>query len=104
MDDLIYRGKLLKSLYEDCKCMNSHFLAAVRLAPAVTRWIPVEDAFPEDGQRVLIYSKSKRLFDVVFRANAQMPYFDTKIFGKVYAWYCEDVIKWMPLPEPPEKE
>lgn len=69
---------------------------------AVNRWISVEDALPEDRQRVLICSKSKRLFDVVFRANAKMPSFDTKIFGKVYAWYCEDVIKWMPLSEQPE--
>jgi hypothetical protein len=76
----------------------------VKNAPAVNRWIPVEDALPEDGQRVLICSKSKRLFDVVFRANAQMPSFDTKIFGKVYAWCCADVIKWMPLPESPENE
>lgn len=79
-------------------------LRVVKSAPAVNRWIPVEDALPEDGQRVLIFSKSKRLFDVVFRANAQMPSFDTKIFGKVYAWCCADVIKWMPLPESPENE
>jgi hypothetical protein len=79
-------------------------LAEIINAPAVNRWIPVEDALPEDGQRVLICSKSKRLFDVVFRANAQMPSFDTKIFGKVYAWCCADVIKWMPLPESPENE
>lgn len=78
--------------------------AHLTIKHAVNRWIPCSERLPEDGQRVLICSKSKRLFDVVFKANAQMPSFDTKIFGKVYAWYCEDVIKWMPLPEPPEKE
>ena len=51
---LIDRGELLKTLYEDCKCMNSHFLAAVRHAPAVSRWIPVEDALPEQGERVIV--------------------------------------------------
>ncbi len=115
MADLIYRDAVLHDVSTECS--NAHeakyYEAQVALtrakkiirdAPAVNRWIPVEDALPEDGQRVLICSKSKRLFDVVFRANAQMPFFDTKIFGKVYAWYCGDVIKWLPLPEPPEKE
>ena len=77
---------------------------AVKYWNSVNRWIPCSERLPEDGQRVLICSKSKRLFDVFFRANAQMPSFDTKIFGKVYAWYCEDVIKWMPLPELPKGE
>ena len=66
-------------------------------------WIPCSERLPEDGQRVLICSKSKRFFDVIFRANAQMPSFCAEIFGKVYAWYCEDIIKWMPLPEPPKE-
>lgn len=47
MDDLIDRGELLKTLYEDCRCMNSRFLAAVRLAPAVTRWILCSDRLPD---------------------------------------------------------
>lgn len=118
MDDLIDRNALLlkqkehADLFADSTVHDdivrrdeaTAALAEIINAPAVNRWIPVEEALPEDGQRVLICSKSKRLFDVVFRANAQMPSFDTKVFGKVYAWYYEDVIKWMPLPELPEKE
>ena len=46
----------------------------------VQKWIPCSERLPEDGQRVLIWSKSKRFFDVIFRANAQMPSFDAKIF------------------------
>lgn len=110
MADLIERDYLIRK-FEDTgppavsemgKGFDLGIAAALRVvksAPAVNRWIPVEDALPEDRQRVLICSKSKRLFDVVFRANAKMPSFNTKIFGKVYAWYCEDVIKWMPMPD-----
>lgn len=110
MADLIERDALLKDLRSVCPesdvCFSheSCIDCIVNRQPAVNRWIAVEDALPEDRQRVLICSKSKRLFDVVFRANAKMPSFDTKIFGEVYAWYCEDVIKWMPLSEQPEKE
>lgn len=113
MADLIDRDALLKKICgnecgsvcnEECENVMCNYYDYIMDAPAVNLWIPVEEALPEDGQRVLICSKSKRLFDVVFRANAQMPSFETKVFGKVYAWYYEDVIKWMPLPEPPEKE
>lgn len=110
MADLIERDALEAKIRENSMRIRffdpsvNVLLHLIRYAPAVNLWIPVEEALPEDGQRVLICSKSKRLFDVVFRANAQMPSFDTKVFGKVYTWYYEDVIKWMPLPEPPEKE
>jgi hypothetical protein len=116
MDDLISRNAVLSDIDEEIEANQEYpedklirkglriARKCIENAPAVNRWTPVEDALPEDGQRVLICSKSKRLFDVVFRANAQMPSFDTKIFGKVYAWCCADVIKWMPLPESPENE
>ena len=37
MADLIDRVALMKTLYNDCRCMNSHFLRAVRLAPTIKR-------------------------------------------------------------------
>lgn len=105
MSDLIERKDALDCLdsgdfdsYED----YSRTFDTIEDIPSVNRWIPCSERMPEDGQRVLICSKSKRFFDVIFRANAQTPSFDAKIFGKVYTWYCEDIIKWMPLPEAPE--
>lgn len=104
MADLIERRDAL-----DCLDNNdfdsyegySRTFDAISDIPSLNRWIPCSERMPEDGQRVLIRSKSKRLFDVVYKANARMPSFETKIFGKVYAWYCEDVIEWMPMPEQP---
>lgn len=40
--DLIDREALLKSLYEDCHCMNSRFLDCVRFAPRVN---PIKRGF-----------------------------------------------------------
>lgn len=102
MADLIERKDALDCLdsrdfdsYDD----YSRTFDAIEDIPSVNRWIPCSERLPEDGQRVLICSKSKRFFDVFFRSNAQMPSFDSKIFGKVYVWYCEDVIEWLPMPD-----
>lgn len=117
MDDLIKRSDVI-GLLEDMLLFGEYDIIASSFSkadeekayraindiPAVNRWIPCSERLPEDGQRVLIWSKSKRFFDVIFRANALMPSFDAKIFGKVYTWYCEDIIKWMPLPEAPKED
>ena len=111
MDDLIDRDAVLSEIneevdanqeYPEDKLIRKGLRIARKIienAPTVNRWIPCSERLPEDGQRVLICSKSKRFFDVFFRSNAQMPSFDSKIFGKVYVWSCEDVIERLPMPD-----
>lgn len=98
MADLIDRGELLKTLYEDCKCMNSHFLAAVNLAPAVNRWIPCSERMPEVGIPVLIYDKHHKAF---FVAKLDEDYFG---FSSNMWHHPADVPFWMPLPETPKED
>lgn len=108
MADLIDRNALSYELsgwdWQDLY-LPVHFQTLIDDAPAVNRWIPCCERMPENGQRVLIYSRSGRFFDVTYHVHEHIPYrcFQiNKMFGKTYAWDESDVTHWMPLPEPPE--
>ena len=61
-----------------------------------TRWIPVSERLPEDGETVLTYKNGQ--FDVLkyeMRRNGW-------ICGGWF-WSRATVTHWMPLPEPPEE-
>ena len=63
--------------------------AALREQP---RWISVEERLPEDGQKVLICTKTKLIKDA--RYSRRRGCFITS--GNITATH------WMPLPQPPE--
>ena len=61
------------------------------LSEQPSTWIPVTERLPDDGETVLIFSKTHKtiLFDWI-RNNE---------------WLCfGNATHWMPLPEPPESE
>jgi hypothetical protein len=116
MDDLISRNAVLSDIDEEIeanqeypedklirKCLRIA-RKCIENAPAVNRWIPVEDALPESEREVLVYVKGD--FD------NSIPFITTAYINSDHDWesdYDGEVIDskithWMPLPEPPEKE
>lgn len=101
-------------------------LHLIRYAPAVNRWIPVEDALPENLHPVLITWVNNSPAMSCYEKDKGKPFTGCAHYcnGKWY-WYSQfsddilseygeyqetvdvDVIAWMPMPdayEPPEKE
>lgn len=112
MADLIDRDALVVSLFPLGKKDAADIYRLIMDAPAVNRWISVEDALPEIKEfnisdTVLCYCDSGALAIARLEANG---------FGQV-GFNCEKddeyhhsagkVLYWMPIPEipePPEKE
>lgn len=103
MADLIDRDALLKKICgnecgsvcnEECENVMCNYYDYIMDAPAVNRWIPVEDALPEENARCLVYTESGGYG------------ISRKIGRNLEKWNCFglQVTHWMPLPEPPEKE
>ena len=69
-------------------------------ALAQTRWIPVSERVPEDGEEVLCFLGSEEMA-VLFRRNdwGQDEWVDGRFATESY-----DVIAWMPLPKPYKAE
>lgn len=65
-----------------------------------TRWIPVSERVPEEGEEVLCFLDSDEMA-VLFRRN-NWCYVEWVDGG--FATGSYDVIAWMPLPEPYKKE
>lgn len=110
MSDLIYRNTVLAEIEEFQIRFNEtgdshervvhaaaeHCMLVVKAAPAVNRWIPVEDDLPEEDVSVLCYMRIGEIVVMEYGGDG---------------WYCgvtrynpRAVTHWMPLPELPEKE
>lgn len=67
-----------------------------------TRWIPVSEKTPEDGEVILFSTKTDRVFEGRYFAdysNSQWYSFRDETFARNNV-----VTAWMPLPEPYRKE
>jgi hypothetical protein len=106
MSDLIDRNFVLSEIeeeigssreYPEDKLIDKGLRIARKLvahAPAVNRWIPVEDALPEENVRCIVYTEGGG-YGISRRMGRNLE-----------KWNCFglQVTHWMPLPEPPEKE
>lgn len=95
-----------------------HCKLVIKAAPAVNRWIPVEDALPElDTMVIVCYYGSDCIFpmqgETVTEAVARQNKVPTVTMGFLdeEGWNGADMFPmmvqptfWMDLPEPPEKE
>ena len=61
-----------------------------------SRWVPVSERLPKEGQRVLYY------FDMVGIHSGL--YYGDNCFGGHAGFLTDDVTHWMPLPEPPQQQ
>lgn len=80
-----------------------HCMLVIKAAPAVNRWIPVEDALPEIGYNVFVTRQTESNARYVRIASRQDDCWmdNTDKYGKPNP---HQVIAWMPMPnayEPP---
>ena len=71
-------------------------------APAVNRWIPVEDALPDALQNVIVCTDINTV-TVAWLNGDHWTFADTGN-GHTENWSFDAVKYWMLLPEPPESE
>lgn len=68
----------------------------------VNHWIPCSERMPEINQRVLVYVFSPKYGDYVMRSGEccgeHLWHTDNGT-----TWETEEIIGWMPMPEPPER-
>lgn len=93
--DLIDRDALGVSLFPLGKKDAADIYKLIMDAPAVNRWIPVEDALPEEGVSVICYMRIGEIVVMEYGGDG---------------WYCGvtrynpiAITHWMPIPEIPEQ-
>ena len=65
-------------------------------------WIPVEEALPIPGERVLAYDVAlKQAIALYYMRHGNNIRFEQWLYGHCYV--MENVTHWMHLPQPPEK-
>ena len=123
MSDLIVRAELLERMgladavkygnkdaeqqYRSYSTWMSYEIAdAIWDAPAVNRWIPVEDALPEKDKSYITYAETTKYCnhnEIPEELRINILYFNGE------EWYDEEcryynVTHYMPLPEPPKED
>lgn len=81
--------------------MSYEIADAIQDAPAVNRWIPVEDALPDALQNVLVCTDINTV--TIAWINGDGWTFADTGGGHTENWSFADVKFWMPLPEPPKR-
>lgn len=102
MSDLISRQDVLDAV-NDCGICIQRILDIPSAEPE-RRWIPVTDRLPKDNRQVLVYAQSTHFalakYDEMMEPNGEWK----KQWVTFDAWKpyytVENVIAWMPLPEP----
>ena len=68
----------------------------------VSRWIPVSEKLPEDGENVMFSTKTNRVFEGrFFNDNTEQQWYAFR--DETFAWN-NVVTAWMPLPKPYEPQ
>ncbi len=81
---------------EEFVCANGMAILALEQARKESRWIPCSERLPDDFGDYLVTKKAIGWNCEEYNSN-DIAYFDNKGFHK-----AEDVIAWMPLPNPYE--
>lgn len=104
MDDYISRQKLLKDI-EQYHLSDGKFQYWVEVQPSadVPQWIPCSERLPEKYGEYICTMQDGQVQECGFVPTTQkglIPGWSTcEADGYKFLWY-EDVIAWMPLPEP----
>ena len=89
------------------KCESEHrqlaeWLKELKQLKEQTRWIPVSEKLPKDHENVLIYLSSNQITIGSYNSH-RLPFMDKPIGWGADAphdWSSDDVVAWMPLPQP----
>lgn len=111
MADLLERDALLSEIdeeiyfYDDSKHKDDKFIALgmkiarklVKKHPAVNRWIPCSERFPNHYDDILFCERDRTI-------HKGFMYWDGTFIENHVKFRNGDIVAWMPMPEPPEKE
>lgn len=114
--DYISRKKVIDTIYCECSGENldidfakvlllQRAIKALQPVIPMPKWIPVSERLPENHKDVLIYLKDNRITIGVYNSH-KLPFSNNAIgWGvdptiSVHGFSSDDVIAWMPLPEP----
>ena len=88
-----YTGFMEMEMYTDDDAVE-----AINGVPSAQQWIPCSKRLPEEGKQVLVCDDA----GFIYTAEGE-----TRIFDGEWQWYesveyrpMDDVVAWMPLPEP----
>ena len=91
------------------RCAEWNAIASIPAADVVpVRWIPTTERLPEDGDNVIVCTKSRNVAEAKYQAalgyDLDFPavWFLLNDYGNQYQ--TEEIVAWMPLPEPPKEE
>ena len=95
-------AELIEKLADRC----ARYAEEVAVAQERTRWIPVTERLPEDGDVVLCWYEYFRFgeYNRMYRTYGIGYYINGMWGGDVSNGRNIKVLAWMPLPEPPEVE
>ena len=93
-----YASEPIKEKDRKCQAICLDMLGIIDAQPAAPRWHMVEDELPDDGEWA-IFTNGKVITVERFKLDAYNHFFPAS------QWFdFEDVIAWMPLPEPPKED
>ena len=95
-------AELIEKLADRC----ARYAEEVAVAQERTRWIPVTERLPEDGDVVLCWYEYFRFgeYNRMYRTYGIGYYINGMWGGDVSSGRNTKVLAWMPLPEGPEEE
>lgn len=76
-------------------------LSAADVGPSKQDWISVKDRLPEEGENVLIYTKTNIMFFGMYTKRYGFSEREGFICGDGFMW-LSTASHWMPTPEPPK--
>ena len=104
--DMIYRQDVIDVLEherdEALVRLYDYQLAidAVMGLPSARQWIPVTERLPEDGCQCIVTVKVKHAIGYSEYEVGTADYVDGDFILSEDLWGVEDIIAWMPLPQP----
>ena len=121
IDADVLKDAISQKLYPIFDAFNSHdygmFWTGIEKAideqPTVNKWVPCSERLPEDGQVVLITVKAGTALDIGISDEDTV--MEAYYYADEYTYPCfvpsigvehlrEEVLAWMPLPEPYQEE
>lgn len=88
--------------YEGYALSKAEAEVIVKALEQEPKWIPVSEGLPEDHENVLIFLSSNQITIGLYNSH-KLPFMDKSIGWGADAphnWSSDDVIAWMPVPEP----
>lgn len=98
MADLIDRDALLQDMTKRSDGISDwHVFDVINEQPAVNRWIPCSERLPDHYDDILFCERDRTI-------HKGYMYWDGTFIENHVKFRKSDIVAWMPLPEPPEKE